>query len=240
MSILITICARGGSKGVPGKNIKIINNIPLIGYTIDTAKKFAKRNANTDIGFSSDSSEIKDIAEQLGLKTSYTRPDYLATDTAGKLAAIIDLKEYQEKKNGKQYDYVLDLDVTSPLRSVQDLENSLKMLQEDKEAVTIFSVSPANRNPYFNMVEEKPDGYVQLVKIPDKPFLSRQAAPRVFDMNASFYFFTKKFFEKKKSSPITDKSLAYIVSHLCFDVDHHIDFEFMEYLIVNNRLDFEL
>ena len=240
MQILITVCARGGSKGIPGKNIKPINGRPLISYTLRTAQQFIKANGHSDLVLSTDDEQIKNVVDSLNfdIDTSYARPQHLATDKAGKIGVIKDVLLYVEKKNQKKYDVVLDLDVTSPLRNLSDLEKALEMLLEKPKAYNIFSVSPANRNPYFNMVEEKVDGYFALCKKGE--FLSRQAAPKVYDMNASFYFYRRLFFEKDFQTVFTEKSLVYEVPHTCFDLDHPIDFEFMSFLLDNNKLDFDL
>lgn len=240
MEILITICARGGSKGIPGKNIKVINGKPLIFYSIKTAQQFKDSFSNSDIVLSTDSGEIKTVVKELGfdIDTNYSRPEFLASDKAGKISVIKDILHYSENRDKKNYDLVLDLDITSPLRNLTDLKNALNMLLNNPDAYNIFSVSPANRNPYFNMVEEKENGYVELCKKGD--FLSRQTAPKVYDMNASFYFYRKSFFEQDLQSAITEKSLVYNVPHTCFDLDHPIDFEFMSFLLANNKLDFEL
>jgi CMP-N-acetylneuraminic acid synthetase len=241
MNMLITICARGGSKGIPGKNIKELGNKPLIAYSIETASKFKIQYHNaTDIALSTDTDEIINVATLWGLSTNYKRPDFLAGDTVGKLDAIKDVLFFHEKEKNKRYDYVLDLDVTSPLRSTDDLIQAFNTLQNNKDAVNIFSVSNANKNPYFNMVEQKENGFYNLVKPFDNPFLTRQSTPKVFDLNASFYFYKRNFFDIGYKGAITDKSLIYLISHICFDLDHPIDFEFMDYLIANNKLDFRL
>lgn len=239
MNILITICARGGSKGIPGKNIKNINGKPLIQYTIDLANIFKDRWQAT-IGLSTDDFQIKSIVENLGISTNYVRPDYLATDSAGKIDTIKDLLLYQESLINKKFDFVLDLDVTSPLRNLNDIENSFYLIKSST-ANTLFSVNSAARNPYFNMVEEKENGFYSLVKTnPDGSSLTRQSAPKVFELNASFYWYRRNFFDLGFNSPITDKSLIYIMPHICFDLDHPIDFNFMEYLLEQKKLDFEL
>ena len=240
MSVLITICARGGSKGIPGKNIKLLHDKPLIGYSIDVAKEFQQHVADTDIALSTDSEEIKRVAESCGLHTTYARPDALAGDTVGKIDAITDVLRYHQQSSGKQYEYVLDLDVTSPLRNLNDLLTAFDVLKNNQEAVNLFSVSPASRNPYFNMVEQKPNGFFAQVKTPEADIFTRQSVPAVYDMNASFYFYRKSFFKQGYKGAITDKSLIYIVPHLCFDLDHPTDFDFLSYLIANNKLDFEL
>lgn len=239
-NILVTICARGGSKGIPGKNIKRLNGKPLIAYSIDTALKFKTEFPDADIELSSDSEDIIRISSQYGLCSKYQRPDSLAGDFVGKIETINDLLFYSENENKKKYDYILDLDVTSPLRNLEDLRNAYLLLKEDSNAENIFSVSPASRNPYFNMVEKQDNGYFAQVKKLDRDLFSRQNSPIVYDLNASFYFYRRSFFTNGFKSAITEKSLIYIIPHICFDLDHPIDFDFLDYLITNNKLDFSL
>lgn len=240
MNILITICARGGSKGIPGKNIRLINGKPLLLYSIETANQIGTK-FGAKIALSTDSSEIKNVAKIAGLHTDYDRPDFLSTDTAGKKGTIKHLVEYEEQLKGVRYDYVLDLDVTSPLRTSIDLELAFDLFRNDENAQTLFSVNNAARNPYFNMVEKNSNGYFSLVKTnSDGSALTRQTAPNVYDLNASFYWYRRNFFDSNFQTAITDKSLIYLMDHTCFDLDHPIDFLFMEYLLVNNKLDFEL
>ena len=239
MKILITICARGGSKGIPGKNIKEMNGLPLIAYTIRTARQFQAEMPETDLVLSTDSGQIRQVAAQYGLDSDYVRPDYLANDSCGKVDAIKDVLLYQEAVSGQRYDYVLDLDVTSPLRTCEDLKNGRRAIEEEKGAVVLYSVSEAGRNPYFNMVEKKPNGFYNVVK-DDAVFLSRQAAPKVYEQNASFYFYRRAFFDLGYRSPDTDRSTIYLVPHICFDLDRPLDFEIMSYLITHDKLDFTL
>jgi CMP-N-acetylneuraminic acid synthetase len=240
MNILITICARGGSKGIPGKNIKILNGKPLIYYSLNTASKFADLFEGTDLVLSTDDESIKNQVGALGFEVDidHTRPDFLASDTAGKIDAIEDVLKYSEEKNNKKYDFILDLDVTSPLRTLTDLENAFEILQNKPEAYNVFSVSPANRNPYFNMVEENENGYYSTSK--QGSFLTRQSAPRVYDMNASFYIYRDTFFKDGLKKAITERSLIYEVPHTCFDLDHPIDFLTMSFLMENGLLDFKI
>ena len=235
-SILITICARGGSKGIPGKNIKPIGGKPLIAYTLDVANAFAALN-NADIALSTDDNEIKQVAAGLGLTTTYIRPDFLATDSAGKVDTIKDLLLYEESARNKKYTYVLDLDLTSPLRTLEDLTKAFNDFK-NSDALTLFSVNPAARNPYFNMVEQKDNGFYGLIKTnKDGSVLSRQAAPAVYDLNASFYWYSREFFNVDLKSPISPKSIIYEMPHICFDLDHPIDFDFLEFLILEKKLD---
>lgn len=240
MKILITICARGGSKGIPGKNIKLLNGKPLIYYTIRVAKQFQNEIKVVDLILSTDSKEIIDVADEYGLHSDYIRSDYLSGDTVGKLDAIKDVLLWKEKNENCKYDYVLDLDVTSPLRNLEDLKNAFEIFQNNNESVNLFSVSKARRNPYFNMVELKTNGFYSLVKKPDEVILSRQSSPEVYDLNASFYFYKRIFFEQGHKGAITDRSLIYLVPHICFDIDQPFDFEIISGLMENNKLDFLL
>lgn len=240
MKILITICARGGSKGIPGKNIRELCGKPLIGYSIDVAKQFQQRYAGTDIVLSTDSSEIIDVARSCGLESDYRRPERLANDIVGKIDAIKDVLLFSEDKSDLKYDYVLDLDVTSPLRNVSDLCNAFEVICSDENSVNLFSVSPANRSPYFNMVEKKENGYYAQIKSPSTSVFTRQSAPETYDLNASFYFYKRIFFDLGYTGAITDRSLIYEIPHICFDLDHPIDFEVISFLMEYNKLDFSL
>ena len=239
MNILITICARGGSKGIPGKNIKMLNGKPLIGYTIDIAKRFQEKHGNVEIALSTDSEEIMQVAEQCGLLSDYKRPASLGGDTVGKIDAIKDIVLYTENAKGVKYDYVLDMDVTSPLRTMQDLEEAFALMEADLDAINLFSVSEAGRSPYFNQVEQKENGYFNKVKDAGT-VLTRQSAPKVYDLNASFYIYRREFFDLGYKGAITERSLIYLMKHTCFDLDHPIDFEIISFLLENDKLDFML
>jgi CMP-N,N'-diacetyllegionaminic acid synthase len=236
MRILITICARGGSKGIPGKNIKLLNGKPLISYSIEIASKFSKI-YNCDIILSTDSSSIKNVAADYGLNSNYERPIELSLDETGKIETLKHVIRYQENIVNQNYDFIIDLDVTSPLRNVFDLESGLEILKQDQNALNLYSVSLANRNPYFNIVEKKDNGYFDVVN--KGLYFSRQQAPKVYDMNSSFYIYNKKFFQANQITTTTSNSLIYLMPHICFDLDHPLDFDFMEYLLTNNKLDFK-
>jgi CMP-N-acetylneuraminic acid synthetase len=240
VKILITICARGGSKGVPKKNIKLLNNIPLIDYTIKLAKEVAKH-WDAKISLSTDDKEILYTAKLSGIETSYLRPQHLANSQTGKVETLAHLIRYEEEELSAEFDFILDLDVSSPLRNFNDIKTGFKIIDMDKNMLTLFSVSKPNRNPYFNVVEKSDTtGYYNLVKGLDKPIQSRQKAPEVFDMNSSFYWYRRSFFDTDYNSPITDYTGIYIMDHVCFDIDNNIDFTFMEFLLKNNQLDFKL
>ena len=239
-NILITICGRGGSKGLPKKNIKTLSNQPLIAYTIKTAQKLFIDNCRFIISLSTDDLEIKKIAEKYNLITDYTRPKVLAEDKSGKVEAIEDLLLFEENSRKIKFDYILDLDISSPLRSIDDIKKSYKLFQKNTKALTLFSVNNAKKNPYFNMVEKNKSGFYNLSKNLDEKILTRQKSPIVYDLNASFYWYRRIFFENKLQSVITNRSLIFEMKHICFDIDDKQDFEYMDYLISNNKIDFDL
>lgn len=238
MNLLITICARGGSKGVPKKNIRPIAGVPLIAYTIRHAQEYAKL-TGADIALSTDSDEIKKVAGEFGLQTEYTRPAELANDTAGKVPAMRHVMEYHEDKLGKKYDYTLDLDVTSPLRTMTDLKEAFKIIDADPNALDIYSVSFPAHNPYFDMVQKSDDGYWPECIRPAKAVLSRQTAPVVYELNASYYFFRREFFYSGNEGQLTLRSLVHLTPHMCFEIDDMIQMDFLEYLITQGKLDFD-
>ena len=239
MNVLITICARGGSKGVPGKNIKKLEDIPLIAYTIQQSKRLAHKFENATIALSTDDVSIKLVCSEFGLITNYIRPTRLAQDNSGKVEVIYDLLSFQEEENHTRYDFIIDLDVTSPLRTVNEIMECFNKLNEDEEAYNIFSVGKAKRNPYFNQVEyDNSSKFVQLSKKIEN-INRRQVAPKVFDMNASIYIYRRSFFTQEFKSVFTPKSLAYEMSGLCFDIDEQIDFEIMESLIKSKIINIE-
>lgn len=240
MSILISICARGGSKGIPRKNIKDLNGKPLIAYSIQFAEKIKYKYDDVIIELSTDDDEIKEVAGQFGLYSDYTRPESLASDSAGKVDVIRDLLFYAEAKHRSKFAYVLDLDVSSPLRTLYDVEEAFISMEKDLEALTLFSTNKANKNPYFNMVEKDSLGYYSISKKREITTMSRQSAPNVYELNASFYIYRRSFFDSEYRGVITDKSLIYNMDHICFDLDHPIDFEFMDFLLSNKKLPFEL
>jgi CMP-N,N'-diacetyllegionaminic acid synthase len=203
--------------------------------------KRLKAKWNAKVALSTDDSEIKSVAALNGVFTEYVRPNYLATDLAGKIDTIKDLLFYEESLVDYKFDFILDLDVTSPLRTLEDVERALEIMIANSEAKNLFSVNNATRNPYFNMVEENPNGFYSLIKTnSDGSVMTRQSAPKVYDLNASFYWYRRTFFDSDSKTTITDKSLIYVMDHICFDLDHPVDFLFMEYLLQNNKLDFEL
>lgn len=219
--ILVTICARGGSKGLPGKNIRPFLGTPLIGVTIQQAKRWGKASR---IVVSTDSEEIARVARKYGGEAPFLRPAALATDTAGKLPVLSHCLRESEKAFAENYDVVLDLDVTSPVRTPADLEKGWKTFLELKPSVCL-SVVPARKNPYFNMLERDGDGKIVISKPLRQVALSRQAAPPVWEANASIYFYDAQFLRTAPSSVWDGRvEIFEMPKTSAFDIDEEIDF----------------
>ena len=155
MKALYLIPARGGSKGIPHKNIKLLNGKPLIQYSIEIARQLAD---DCDICVSTDDIEIKRIAEELGLKVPFLRPDYLASDTAGTSDVIVHALDFYAEQ-GKAYDVVVLLQPTSPLRTVQNVKDCLSMYTPDYDMVTTVKESSVSAV----LCRENTNGYIEKV-----------------------------------------------------------------------------
>lgn len=222
--ILCVIPARGGSKGLPGKNIKSLAGKPLIVYSIEKAKQ--SRYIDRTI-VSTDDKEIADVARRYGAEVPFMRPAHLALDHVDKIDVMLHAIDWLTKKEKNKYDIIVCLHVTAPLRKAADIDHCIELLVKAK-ADNVFSVTEANRNPYFNMVEITPQGAVRLVK--KGKFTSRQAAPIVYDLNASVYVWWNDVLKKKKKL-ITTKTRVYIMpKERSFDIDDELDFRITEFL----------
>ena len=236
-SILICVCARGGSKGIPGKNLKPLDGKPLIDYTINFINKL-KNNLVFDLYISTDDQEVKNHLIKSGIDVPNTREKYLAMDQTPKIEVIRDVLKHSEAMRNQEYDYVIDLDVTSPLRNQKDVLTALEKLKKNQKALNIFSVSKSRKNPYFNMIEAQENGYFRKVITMDN-ITGRQQAPIVYELNASFYIMTRAFLLGTYTKMVTEKSLIYEMPHICFDIDEPEDFQLMEAVIQNNLFQFQ-
>lgn len=226
MKILITICARKGSKRVKNKNIREIRGKPLIAHTIKVAKSWGKADK---IIVSTDSEEIAGISKQYGAEIPFIRPAELASDTSPKLPVIKHAVEYMKNYEGIEFDMVIDLDPTSPLRSVEDLENSYQKMINSK-ADNLFSVNLARKNPYFNMIELNNNGYARLCK-PNNQISRMQDAPPVYEMNASIYIYWTNFL-LKTDSVVGKNSITYEMPfERSIDIDSEIEFKLVDFLM---------
>lgn len=227
MTKICTICARGGSKGVKNKNLRLLLGIPLIAHSILQAKAAGIFDV---IAVSSDSEEILNVAKEYGADYVIKRPDELATDTAPKIPVMQHCVQEVEKLTNLTFQMVTDIDATSPLRTVEDLVNSVQKLELHKEATNLITAAPARRSPYFNLVEETNDSYVHLSKPLEDSIVRRQDAPKSYDMNASIYVWKRTaFFEAQ--SVFTKKTLLYVMpEERSQDIDSELDFEIVQLL----------
>lgn len=229
--ILCSICIRGGSKGVPKKNIRMVNGNPLLFYTIDCAQK-AK--GLDDLVISSDSDEMLQIAQQLGAKTIIKRPEHLASDTASKWDVFIHLIEEYEAKTGKTVDYLVDLDVTVPLRKPEHIEGAIQMMLNNDTDVVITGYEP-ERNPYFNMMELSDGKYATMVKNTAQPIVRRQDAPKVYSLTPAVYVMRKEALYQYKHWSEARCMIYEIPRENAVDIDTEFDLKLVEFLMQNRN-----
>ena len=225
--ILCTICARGGSKGLPNKNLLKIGDKSLIGHTLTQAKAI---DAIDCIIVSSDSNEILKEGEIYAADILLQRSAKLASDDAGKIDAIIDCLNHAESNLNKHFDYVIDLDVTSPLRNLIDIENCLEFTK-DQGFKNLITVTNSKKNPYFNQIEITNEG-PQLVKSGHN-IKGRQSAPKVYDMNASIYVWSRDFLINEKTLFSRDTIVYDMPEERSLDIDNELDFKIVKHLMEN-------
>lgn len=226
-NILCTICVRGGSKGVKNKNIKAINDKPLIAYTIEQAKQSGLFEY---IVTSTDSDDIARIAKEYGAEIFFKRSAEMASDTAGKLDVIRDAFIRSEKYYNQQFDYLIDLDATAPLRNVDDIINSFNQFLKNNND-NLITAMPSRRSPYFNLVEVDSVGKVNLSKRLDDSVLRRQDAPKSYDMNASIYIWKRDTILNESSLFLEKTGLYVMPEERSIDIDTELDFKFVEFLM---------
>jgi CMP-N,N'-diacetyllegionaminic acid synthase len=234
MKRLCTICARGGSKGVKNKNIRDLLGKPLIAYSVLQAKASGLFEA---IAVSSDSPLILDAARAYGADILVERPLEMATDAAAKLPAIQHCVRTAEQNRCTTFDIIVDLDATSPLRSVTDIREAIQLL-ENRRVSNVITGAPAHRSPYFNLVELDKDGVARLSKPLPTPITRRQDAPQCYDMNASIYVWQRKALFSNQSIFNNDTLLYEMPAERSVDIDSELDFQIVELLMAkqeNNR-----
>ena len=221
---------RAGSKGVVNKNLKLINNKPLLYYTINQAKK---SKIFTKIVVSTDSNKIAKISKKYGAEVFFKRPKKMSSSTSPKIPVVRHALIKSEKEFDLKFDYIFDLDVTSPLRTVNDLQKSFKKFKKNNSD-NLISATKSNKSPYFNQIEFKKSKYDIVKRIKNFP-KRRQDSPKVYDMNASIYIWKRN---KLLSSDnlFTNKTSLYLMppERSC-DIDTLLDFEFVNYMILKNE-----
>lgn len=234
MKLLLSICGRAGSKGVKNKNIREFDGYPLVLYTLSAYDLFVKRYSSLfekiDISVNSDSEELLDIVSKSNICETIKRPQELGTDFVAKVDVMLYSLNEMEKLKKITYDYLIDCDITSPLRTVVDIKNLIEKTQLNKNFDTVLSVVPSRRNPYFNMVFENNN---LIYKIKEGEFVARQQCPEAFDINGSMYCFTRKSLVNDKTIFKGDCGMYLMKDTGIIDIDKEDDFIFMEILAQN-------
>ena len=225
--ILGAIFARGGSKGIPKKNIRLLAGKPLIAYAIETAKACSLIDA---VIVSTNDEEIANVSRQWGADVPFMRPAQLATDDSPMLVAQQHAVKTFEEKTGKRVDILVSIPTTSPLRDVKDVDECIQKLL-DSDADVVMSVTRAHRNPYFNMVTLDQDENAHLVIEPSKNITRRQDAPVVYDVTTVAYAIRTSYLEKNKPLIHGKVKIVEIPRERALDIDTLFDFEIAECLI---------
>jgi N-acylneuraminate cytidylyltransferase len=229
MKYIALICARGGSKGLTGKNIKPLNGVPLIGWSINIAKQIDRVSR---IVVSTDSEEIAKVALEYGAEVPFMRPKEIAQDGTPEWLVWRHAINYLEVCEGENLDAIVVLPVTAPLRSINDVNTCIDLFERGG-ADSVITVSEANRSPYFNMIVNDCNGYASLVIAPENQITRRQDVPKVYDMTTVAYVVNTDFV--KEYSGIFEgkvKSVT-IPAERAIDIDTMLDFKVAECLVLN-------
>lgn len=225
--ILVVIPARGGSKGIPHKNIKLLNGRPLIYYAIDVARSIAN---DCDICVSTDDAEIIKCVENYGLKVPFIRPAELATDTAGTYEVLLHAISFYEAL-GRRYECIILLQTTSPFRTTNHVKDALSLYHPDLDMVV--SVKKSSCNPYYGCYEETKDGFLK--KVIDKRITRRQDAPITYEYNGAIYVIN---INSLKRCPLVNFThcVKYVMDDLhSVDLDTAFDWMLAE-MIINEKI----
>lgn len=226
MKILVIIPARGGSRGIPHKNIKRFNGKPLIYYTIDCARNICD---DSDICVSTDDSNIISAVESYGLKVPFVRPSELATDTAGTYEVLLHALSFYEKQ-GTFYDVVILLQITSPFRTSEHVKEAMKLYSQNVDMVV--SVKECQANPYYCVFEENEDGYLHVCK-GDGNYFRRQDVPKVYEYNGAIYIINAKVLKTTHMHKM-EKRVKYVMDEMSsFDLDTMWDWQIAEAISLN-------
>lgn len=228
MKYLVIIPARGGSKGIPHKNIKLLNGKPLICYSIDVARQFT---SDENICVSTDDDEIIKVVEDYGLKVPFKRPDELATDHCGSNEVIQHAYQFYAKQ-GVLYDAIVLLQPTSPFRKVDFLKEAVSLYHDTIDMVT--SVKLSSCNPYYDGFEEDSEGLLRISK-GDGTIERRQDAPSVWQQNGSIYVINPRSLMEKGMAHFS-RIRKYAMSELySVDIDNPFDWKIAE-LVINEKM----
>jgi len=226
--ILATICCRGGSKGVPGKNLKLLHGKPLIAYTIETAAGCSLIN---DLIVSTDDNQIAEVAKQFGAKVPFVRPADLSTDESSKWPVFRHAVESYETSTGKTIEYLVDLDVTVPLKTVDDIDGAILKALNNVDADVVITGYEPERNPYFNMMEISEGGFARIVKKTNQIIVRRQDAPEVYSLTPAAFVIKRRALYNYEHWSEAQCLIHQIPRERAVDIDTEIDFKIVEFLM---------
>lgn len=225
---LAFIFARGGSKGLPKKNIKLLGDKPLIAWSIECA--LAVKSIHS-VYVSTDCQEIAEVAIKYGAKIPFIRPKHLASDESPEwLSWKHALEFYQENNEGNLPNKIISIPTTAPLRSSGDIQNCIEEFEKG-EVDAVITVTKSSRNPYFNMVKKNKDGYIELGIKSNSKIARRQDVPEMYNVTTVAYVASPKFV--LSSNGIFDGKIREVIipEERAIDIDNHYDFKLAEYLI---------
>lgn len=227
MFTLCTICARGGSKGLPGKNLRLLAGQPLIAHTI----AHALRAGGLDrVIVSTDSPEIANVARREGAEVPFQRPVSLATDAAGKADVLRHAVEFVEEQEGRRVDVLVDLQPTSPLREPGDIAACRLLLDARSDADVVVSVCISPHNPYYSLYEVK-NGRAVISKQASPPLKRRQDAPPVYALNGSIYVYRRRALAAGRGLLDGCVLLYEMPPQRSIDIDDELDLKLAELLV---------
>lgn len=216
MKTLYVIPARGGSKGIPHKNIRKLGGIPLICHSVNTARELAD---DADICVSTDDPEIAAVVEEMGLKVPFMRPAELATDKSGTYEVLLHAVDSYHRA-GIDYDTLVLLQPTSPFRTAEDVRRALKLYTPDIDMVV--TVKEASSNPYYNCYEPDSNGFLRISK-GDGNYTRRQDAPKVWEYNGAVYVINIASLLKMPLNRFTKRVMCEMDASRSLDLDTEID-----------------
>lgn len=228
MKVLAIIPARGGSKGIPKKNIIELNDKPLITYTIEAAQKSKRIDK---IFLSSDDSEIIEVAKNLGISSTYIRPKYLASDEATTIDAILDSIEWLENQENYFPDVILLLQPTSPLRTAEDIDGAIDLFEKHKESALV-SVHEMIEHPFECVYDIYKKDWKYLAQPKSLSTRRQDYAKSFYYINGALYLANINFLKREKTFIKSRNTIFYeIPQERGLDVDEFKDLERAEFYL---------
>ncbi|HJP60614.1 MAG TPA: acylneuraminate cytidylyltransferase family protein [Gemmatimonadaceae bacterium] len=229
-AVLGAVCARGGSKGIPRKNLRLLGNRPLIGLAIECARRATTLDK---VVVSTDDEEMAAVARSFGAEVPFLRPSELAQDHTSKWDVFRHLVESYEQISGERVSTLVDLDTGVPLRSPGDIDGCVRLLEKSDGDVVVTAYA-SERNPYFNMVERGSDGYMKVVKVQDPPIVARQLAPQVYSLSPSVYAIKRDALWRYDHWSQSRLQVYEVPRERAIDIDTDTDFALVECLMTRS------